>query len=34
MRLLAAIGGVIVSLASPSAAAACSPPFNPTIEEL
>jgi hypothetical protein len=34
-RLLAAIGAVIASLALPSAAAACSPPFErPTIEAL
>lgn len=33
-RLLAAIGVVMVSLATPSPAAACSPPFNPTIEAL
>jgi hypothetical protein len=33
-RLVAAIGVVIVSLATPAGAAACSPPFNPTIEAL
>jgi hypothetical protein len=33
-RLLAAIGAVLMSLASASPAMACSPPFNPTIEAL
>ena len=33
-RLLAAIGAIAVCLASPAGAAACSPPFNPTIAAL
>lgn len=33
-RLLAAIGAAVVFLAAPPGAAACSPPFNPTIGAL
>jgi len=33
-RLLAAIGALVVCLVTPAGAAACSPPFNPTIAAL